>query len=408
MNRRIITFFLSFGLLIGSIDGYGQTTPPNIVGQDDNNRVITTAVPFLSITPDARAGGMGDAGVATSSDANSIHWNPAKLVFIDHNIGFALSYSPWLSKIINDMSLSYLSGYYKISQEQAIAVSLRYFDLGEIFFTDNSNVQQGRFNPKELALDATYSRKLTNNLSIGVTARYVHSNLTGNFTSSTIEAKPGNTASVDVAVFYMKEFQNSELSLGANISNIGAKLSYSNEANKDFIPINLRLGSAYKLYLDPYNSLTFALDFNKLMVPTPPVYARDADGVIIVDPETNQPIIERGKDPNRPLLSGMFGSFSDAPDGFSEEMQEIMIAAGAEYWYNNTFAARIGYFYENSNKGNRKYLSLGLGFRYNVFGIDFAYLVPQKQDHPLAETLRFSLIFNFQPSTGIEDSVTDG
>ena len=225
MNRRIITFFLSFGLLIGNVDGYGQTTPPNIVGQDDNNRVITTAVPFLSITPDARAGGMGDAGVATSSDANSIHWNPAKLVFIDHNIGFALSYSPWLSKIINDMSLSYLSGYYKISQEQAIAVSLRYFDLGEIFFTDNSNVQQGRFNPKELALDATYSRKLTNNLSIGVTARYVHSNLTGNFTSSTIEAKPGNTASVDVAVFYMKEFQNSELSLGANISNIGAKLS---------------------------------------------------------------------------------------------------------------------------------------------------------------------------------------
>jgi len=408
MTSKFLTFFLSITVLVAGTNVIAQTTPPNIVGQDDDNRVITTAVPFLSITPDARGGGMGDAGVATTPDANSVHWNPAKLAFIDYNVGFSLSYSPWLSRIINDMSLSYLSGYYKISQEQTVAMSLRYFDLGEIFFTDPNNVQQGRFNPKELAIDATYARKLTNNLSLGVTARFVHSNLTGNFSSSTIEAKPGNTASVDIAVYYVKEFQNSELSFGSNISNIGAKLSYSNEANKDFIPINLRIGSAYKLYLDPYNSLTFALDFNKLMVPTPPVYARDEDGVIIIDPDTNEPIIERGKDPNRPLLSGMFGSFTDAPDGFSEEMSEIMIAVGVEYWYNNTFAARVGYFYEDKSKGNRKYLSLGLGFRYNVFGIDFAYLVPQKQDHPLAETLRFSLLFNFQPSTGIENSVTDG
>lgn len=408
MNTRLLLVFV-LSALLGHVDKtVAQTSPPNIVGQDDNNRVITTAVPFIGITPDARAGGMGDVGVATSADANSVHWNPAKLVFIDHNIGFSLSYSPWLSKIINDMSLSYLSGYYKISQEQAVAMTLRYFDLGEIFFTDPNNVQQGRFNPREMAIDATYSRKLTENLSIGVTARFVHSNLTGNFTSSTIEAKPGNTAAVDIAVYYRKEFQNSELSFGSNISNIGAKLSYSNEANKDFIPINLRLGSSYKINLDPYNSLTFGLDLNKLLVPTPPVYARDANGVIIVDPETQQPIIERGKDPNRPLLSGMFGSFADAPDGFSEEMSEIMIAMGAEYWYNNTFAARIGYFYESKNKGNRKYLSLGLGFRYNVFGIDFAYLVPQRQDHPLAETLRFSLLFNFQPSSQIDDSVTDG
>ena len=408
MNLRIIVLFVISAALGFANDGIAQTSPPNIVGQDDNNRVITTAVPFLAITPDARAGGMGDAGAATSADANSVHWNPAKLVFIDYNVGFSLSYSPWLSKIINDMSLSYLSGYYKISQEQAVAMSLRYFDLGEIFFTDPNNVQQGRFNPKELALDATYSRKLSENLSLGVTARFVHSNLTGNFTSSTIEAKPGNTASVDIAVYYQKAFQNSELSFGGNISNIGAKLSYSNEANKDFIPINLRLGSAYKIHIDPYNNITFALDFNKLMVPTPPVYARDANGVIIVDPETQQPIIERGKDPNRPLLSGMFGSFADAPDGFPEEMNEIMIALGTEYWYNNTFAARIGYFYEHKTKGNRKYLSLGLGFRYNVFGIDFAYLVPQRQDHPLAETLRFSLLFNFQPASAIDESVTDG
>ena len=406
--KDFITYIFSalVVLLIPNITT-AQTTPPNIVGQNDDYRVITTAVPFLSITPDARAAGMGDAGVATQADANSVPWNPAKLVFIDHNIGFALSYSPWLSRIINDMSLSYLSGYYKISQEQAVAVSMRYFDLGEIFFTNQSNIQQGRFNPRELAIDATYSRKLTENLSVGITARYVHSNLTGNFSASTIEARPGNTAAADVSVYYQKQFKNNILAFGANISNIGAKLSYSNESNKDFIPINLRLGGSYKLYLDPYNSFTFALDFNKLMVPTPPVYARDDNGTIIVDPETNKPVILRGKDPNRPLLSGMFGSFADAPDGFPEEMQEIMIALGTEYWYNNTFSGRIGYFYENANKGNRKYFTFGVGFRYNVFGIDFAYLVPQRQDHPLAETLRFTLLFNFKPVSALDDSVQD-
>ncbi len=407
MKDYITYIFSALVVLFAPKFTEAQTTPPNIVGQNDDYRVITTAVPFLSITPDARAAGMGDAGVATQADANSVHWNPAKLVFIDHNIGFALSYSPWLSRIINDMSLSYLSGYYKISQEQAVAVSMRYFDLGEIFFTNQSNIQQGRFNPRELAIDATYSRKLTENLSVGITARYVHSNLTGNFSASTIEARPGNTAAADVSVYYQKQFKNNILALGANISNIGAKLSYSNESNKDFIPINLRLGGSYKLYLDPYNSFTFALDFNKLMVPTPPVYARDDNGAIIVDPETNKPVILRGKDPNRPLLSGMFGSFADAPDGFPEEMQEIMIALGTEYWYNNTFSGRIGYFYESANKGNRKYFTFGVGFRYNVFGIDFAYLVPQKQDNPLAETLRFTLLFNFKPVSARDDSVQD-
>ena len=406
MNSRAVTKIIIFVLCLGSYGLFGQTSPQTIVGQNNDRRVITTAVPFLSITPDARAGGMGDAGVATSADANSVHWNPAKLVFMEHNIGFAMSYSPWLSKIINDMSLSYLSGYYKISQEQAVAVSMRYFDLGEIFFTDDNNIQQGRFNPKELAIDASYSRKLTEQLALGVTARYVHSNLTGNFTSSTIEAKPGNTAAVDLSVYYVKEFQNSKLSFGGNISNIGAKLSYSNEANKDFIPINLRLGAAYTTYLDPYNSLTFALDFNKLLVPTPPVYATDSLNQPVYDASGNR-VIERGKDPNRPLLSGMFGSFADAPDGFSEEMQEIMIAVGMEYWYNKTFAARVGYFYENSNKGNRKYITMGVGFRYNVFGVDFAYLVPHEQNHPLAETLRFSLLFNFKPVATADESVTD-
>ena len=377
-----------------------------IVGQDTSQRVITTAVPFLSITPDSRSGAMGDAGVAISPDANSAYWNPSKLVFIDNKMGFALSYSPWLAKIINDMSLSYLSGYYKLTKEQAIAVSLRYFDLGEIFFTDDNNNPQGEFNPKEFAIDATYARMLSEKFSLGITIRYVNSNLTGHFQTSSVEAKPANTVAADVSAFYKTETKIGDLSFGGNISNIGAKVTYSNQDNKDFIPINLRLGSALKTEIDPYNSITFALDFNKLLVPTPPVYLMDANGVIQTDPDGN-PIIERGKDPNRNLLSGMFGSFSDAPDGFSEEMQEIMISFGTEYWYNELFAARLGYFYEHANKGNRQYFTMGVGFRYNVFGFDFAYLVPPQQEHPLAETLRFTLHFNFEQDSSIGDSVTD-
>lgn len=377
-----------------------------IVGQDTTRRVITTAVPFLSITPDSRSGGMGDAGVAISPDANSTHWNPAKLVFIDNKMGFSLSYSPWLAKIINDMSLSYLSGYYKITKEQAVAVSLRYFDLGEIFFTDDNNNPQGNFNPKEVAVDATYSRMLSNSFSLGITIRYVNSNLTGHFQTSSVEAKPANTVSADVSAYYKKDTKIGLLAFGGNISNIGAKVTYSNQENKDFIPINLRLGSALTTDLDPYNSITFAIDFNKLLVPTPPIYVVDDNGVIQKDADGNS-LIERGKDPNRNLLSGMFGSFSDAPDGFSEEMQEIMISLGAEYWYNQLFAARLGYFYENANKGNRKFFTLGVGFRYNVFGFDFAYLIPPQQEHPLAETLRFTLHFNFEDDSAFDPSVTD-
>ncbi len=378
-----------------------------IVGQDSSQRVITTAVPFLSITPDSRSGGMGDAGVAISPDANSAYWNPSKLAFIDSKMGFSLSYSPWLAKIINDMSLSYLSGYYKLSREQTIAVSLRYFDLGDIFFTDDNNNPQGDFNPKEFAIDATYARMLSEDFSLGITLRYVNSNLTGQFSTATIEAKPANTVAADVSAYYNKDIKIGNLAFGANISNIGAKVTYSNQENKDFIPVNLRLGSALKMDIDPYNTITFALDFNKLLVPSPPIYATDENGAYIIDPVTEKLVIERGKDPDRNLLSGMFGSFSDAPDGFSEEMAEIMISFGAEYWYNNLFAARAGYFYENQNKGNRQFFTLGVGFRYNVFGFDFAYLVPPQQEHPLAETLRFTLHFNFEEDSKVSNSVTD-
>ncbi|MCB0495121.1 MAG: type IX secretion system outer membrane channel protein PorV [Cyclobacteriaceae bacterium] len=375
-------------------------------GQDENRRVITTAVPFLNITPDSRSGGMGDVGVAISPDANSTHWNPSKLAFIDNKMGFSLSYSPWLAKIVNDMSLSYLSGYYKITREQAVAVSMRFFDLGQIYFKDDNNNPQGDFHPKEVALDATYSRMLTEDFSLGITLRYVNSNLTGHYQSSTTEAQPANTVAADISAYYKLDTKIGLLAFGGNISNIGAKVTYSNQDNKDFIPTNLRLGTALTTDIDPYNSITFSVDLNKLLVPSPPIYATDDDGEILYDSDNN-PIIEKGKDPNRNLLSGIFGSFTDAPDGFSEEMREIMISAGAEYWYNQIFAARLGYFYENQYKGNRQYFTLGVGFRYNVFGFDFAYLVPPQQEHPLAETLRFTLHFKFEDESAFDPSVTD-
>lgn len=377
-----------------------------ISGQDTTRRPITTAVPFLSIAPDARSGAMGDVGVATSADANSTHWNIAKLAFIENDIGFSLSYTPWLSKIINDMSLTYLSGYYKINREQSVAFSMNYFNLGDIQFTDEYGEDLQNYNPREFAFAGSYSRLLSDNMSLGVTLKYIKSNLTGNVFSATGESQPGQSLAADIGWYWNKDMgQLSNLALGATITNIGNKITYSNDEQRDFIPTTLRFGGAYKLGLDLNNSITFALDFNKLMVPTPPVYEVDENGNIVKDQEGN-PVIARGKDPNRPLLSGMFGSFTDAPDGASEEFKEIMIGTGIEYWYKDLFSVRGGYFWEHYDKGDRKYITMGVGLRYNVFGIDFAYLVPTTREHPLAETLRFTLLFNFNNKKG-QDTILD-
>ncbi|HEY9049745.1 MAG TPA: type IX secretion system outer membrane channel protein PorV [Ohtaekwangia sp.] len=380
--------------------GFSQVTNPDeLIGQDN---AITTAVPFLAITPDARHAGLGDAGVATSPDANSAYWNAGKLAFIDKKYGGTLSYTPWLGKIVNDMWVGYFSGFYKINREQAIAASIKYFDLGDITFNTGPNPGDviGEFNPREFALDFTYSRMLSENLSIGGTVRYIHSNLTGAFTQ--IDAKAASGAAVDLGVYYTKPIQsarNATLSIGANISNIGTKISYTDTQNKDFLPTNLRLGTAYTTELDPYNTLTFMVDFNKLLVPTPPIYDPNNPGVIIA-----------GKDDrNKSILSGMFGSFSDAPGGFKEEIKEIMTSVGVEYWYNKLFAARLGYFNEAKTKGNRKYMTIGTGFRKNRFGFDIAYLVPtNKREHPLAETIRFTLLLHIEETQQDKDeSVTD-
>lgn len=384
--------FLLLVFAVSAFQAYSQTggdpvaQPGELIGQQ---RAITTAVPFIGITPDARHAALGDAGVATSADANAAYWNAGKLVFITgQKYGGSFSYTPWLGKIVNDMWISSLAGFYKITREQAVGVSLKYFDLGEISFRGNANEPLGDFNPKEAAFDATYSRMLTDHFAIGLTGRYIFSNLTGAFTGP--DAQAGNSVAADVGIYYTKPLpggtRGSVLSLGAQISNIGAKISYTDNNNKDFLPTNLRFGGSYLTELDVYNTLTFVLDFNKLMVPSP----------------------GSGRD-DKSLLSGMFGSFSDAPGGAREEFQEFMISTGVEYWYRHTFAGRVGYFNEHVDKGNRKYLTLGVGFRKNNFGIDVAYIVPTNQrEHPLAETLRFTLLMHINTSQQEEDqSVTD-
>lgn len=381
--RIAIILFLSFFI---TISGFSQA---NLIGQDSTRKVITTAVPFLTITPDSRAAGMGDTGAATSPDANSAYWNSAKLAFIDKSYGVSGSYTPWLGKIINDMSIFYLTGFYKITREQAVAASMKYFDLGEIQFNNGPGVNDflGRFNPREFAFDVTYSRMLTEQFSLGGALRYIHSNLTGAFSSGGIDARPGNSVAVDIGVYYAKPLvaKNSTLSLGATITNIGAKISYSDANNKDFIPTNLRLGGAFKTELDAFNSLTFALDVNKLLVPSPTPGSQD-----------------------KSLLSGIFGSFTDASGGFAEEMREFTLSSGIEYWYNETFSGRLGYFLEAKDKGNRKYLTAGVGAKIQKFAFDVAYLVPtNKNENALAETIRFTIMLYFDNKGHSEESVTD-
>jgi hypothetical protein len=387
MNKlRILLLFCS---------GFACSLPllaqPNgtLVGQDSTNRIITTAVPFLTITPDSRAAAMGDAGVATSADANSAYWNSAKLVRIDNGFGGSASYTPWLGKIINDMYIFYLSGFYKINREQAVGISMKYFDLGEIQFNKGPNPQDllGRYNPREVAFDVTYSRLLTEDLSIGGSIRYIHSNLTGSGIAGTADSRPGNSLAVDLGIFYTKQLlsNSSVLSLGANLSNLGNKISYSDPENKDFIPANLRIGGAFKTDVDPYNSFTFALDFNKLMVPSPYPGSK-----------------------GQPFLSGTFASFTDARGGFKEELHEVTVSMGLEYWYSQIFAGRVGYFLEANDKGNRKYLTAGLGFRYNAFGFDMAYVVPtNKRELPTAEQIRVTLMIVLAKRASEDDSVTD-
>jgi hypothetical protein len=378
-----ISFMLIFLAWVAEASGQATTSGAN---------TITTAVPFLSITPDSRAGGMGDAGVATTPDVNAQHWNPAKYAFIESDMGVGVSYSPWLRALVNDINLAYLVGYKKLDDQQTVSASLRYFSLGDIIFTDIQGEYMGQQTPNEFAIDAAYTRLLSEYFSGSVAVRYIRSDLTGGQLINGVESHAGNSYAADVAFYYFNEFRAGRkdhiFSAGINISNIGAKISYTEGEVKDFIPTNLKLGAHYKTELDDYNTISFAFDINKLLVPTPPSDSINYDPDAVIFPG--------GINSDKSVVAGIFSSFGDAPGGLAEELQEISLSAGVEYWYNKQFAIRAGYFYEHQNKGNRKFLTAGAGLRLNVFALDFSYLLPTVRNHPLENTLRFTLSFDIE------------
>ena len=394
--KKILILFLSVTL---GFNSFSQDVDyDDILG--GNLNTITTAVPFLLISPDSKSGAMGDVGVATTPDASSMHWNPAKLAFTKDDIGISVSIVPWLRELVPDINLQYIGGYYKLNDNEAIGYELRYFSLGDITFTDGSGQVIGQYKPNEMAFGTAYSRKLSRDFSIAISARYIYSNLTGGQTAGGTETIAGQSIAADVSTYYTKPItiadKKSDISFGMNISNIGNKISYTETITRDFIPINLRLGTDVTSEIDDYNKMSFAIDFNKLLVPSPPIY--DADGNLIA-----------GKDPEVSVVSGMFQSFGDAPGEldetgnpvpgsiFKEEMREINISAGFEYWYANQFALRAGYFHEHDTKGGRKYLTFGSGVKYNVFALDFSYLISTSNiggTNPLANTMRFTLVFD--------------
>jgi hypothetical protein len=399
MNFTRKTISITLISLIGIVNSnFAQISSfrDSLLGQVNT---ITTAVPFLLISPDARAGGMGDNGVATSPDANSIHWNPAKLAFVEKNIGFSVSYTPWLRELVNDINLAYLSGYKKLGGDQTIALSLLYFSLGNIDFTDDAGNKTTQFNPSEWAVDVAYSRKLGEELSGGLALRYIYSNLTGNAQVAGAASHAGTSVAADISAYYRHEMdvskKKSMLTAGVDISNIGTKISYTETGVKDFIPTNFRLGADLKVDLDQYNSIAFGADINKLLVPTPPVYWKNNQGGDSI--ANGHRVVQFGKDPsNISVAQALFSSWSDAPAGFQEELKEFIYSLGMEYWYDKQFAIRAGYFHEAETKGNRQFFTIGAGLRYNVFGLDFAYLIPTVQRNPLANTLRFTLTFDFE------------
>jgi hypothetical protein len=390
-----------------SHQSYAQQTV-NLAELSGQLNTITTGVPFLMIAPDSKQGGMGEAGAATIADANSLHWNAAKLPFAKEDLGVSVSYTPWLRKLVPDISLSYLSFYKKIDDIQAFGASLRYFSLGDITFTDITGATTGTFNPNEFAVDGAYARKLSDEFSASVSARFIYSNLASGFGSGSEVSKAGITGAADVGLYYEKEIllgvSDATLAFGANISNIGAKIAYSASGQDNFLPTNMRLGSRLTVDLDQYNSLSVTIDANKLLVPSNPVYDKDTlTGRVIVNPDGTYKILA-GEDPySKSVVEGLFGSFSDAPGGAKEELREINYAAGVEYWYDKQFALRGGYFHEAQTKGGRQFFTLGTGLKYNVFNINFAYLIPfanraggLQQVSPLQNTLRFSLQFDLE------------
>jgi hypothetical protein len=375
--KRIV-FSLFAGVSLFSITKFSQAQTSTI-------NVVTSAVPFLRISPDARAGGMGDLGVATSPDVNSQFYNVAKYAFATQPTGLGLTYTPWLKDLgLNDVYLASLAGYYQLDETQAISGSLRYFSLGNIQFTDNLGNDLNSFRPREFAIDAGYSRKLSDNLSLGVALRYINSNLAGGQAVNGVSYKAGNAVAGDIGLYYNGEGEDgSGFSAGLALTNLGSKISYTSDATqKDFIPANFALGATYTMVNNEVNRLTFGVDIHKLMVPTPPALG---DSAGLVNYRT------------KGVVGSWFSSFGDAPGGGAEELKEFSLSAGTEFTYNDQFSVRAGYFYENPTKGNRQYFSLGAGIKYSSFGVNLSYLIPSGSGvnrNPLSNTIRFSLLFD--------------
>ncbi len=373
----LLTVILCFGLFLPEAKAQKTTSTTGA-------NVITTGVPFLTIAPDSRGGAMGDAGAATSPDVNSQHWNAAKYAFNESQMGVGLSYTPWLRNLVSDINLAYLVGYKRLDDGQTLSASLRYFSLGDITFMSEYGDPTGQQSPNEFAFDLGYALKLSDYFAGAVALRYIRSDLTGGQMVNGTYTHAGNAYAADISFYYQKEMRNnrkrSTFASGINISNVGSKISYTDGETKDFIPTNMKLGVSYKTEMDRYNTITLTFDANKLLVPTP---------------DTTKTDIVTGKNSNIGPIEGIFKSFTDAPGGMSEEFKEITFSAGAEYWYNKQFTIRAGYFYEDVTKGNRKYFTAGAGLKMNVFALDFSYLIPVAQNNPLANTLRFTLSFDF-------------
>jgi hypothetical protein len=365
----------------------------------ENNRVITTGVPFLLVSADARAAGMADQGVATATDAFSQQWNPAKYAFSTEKQGFSISYTPYLIELANDISLAQLTYFNKISDRSAFAGSLRYFSFGEIELreTGDPNEIYRNVSPNEFVIDGSYSLKLSEKFSMAVAGRFIHSNL--KVVTDNADASAASSFAIDVAGFYQSEEIaynefNGRWRAGFNIQNLGPKISYDNDdLSTNFLPANLKIGTGFDFIFDEYNKLGINLELNKLLVPTPK-FGIDLNGDGLVNPADRSIAIEDYRSIG--WVSGVFKSFGDAPDGFSEEIKEVTYSLGAEYLYQDSFAMRMGYFNENDLKGARKFFSLGAGFKYNVVKVDVSYLFSSsKVKNPLENTLRFSLTFNF-------------
>jgi hypothetical protein len=407
VSRKIIIFFFSFAFCAA---GFAQISSQALSGQTINP--ITTAVPFLLISPDSRQGAMGDCGAATDADINSIHWNGSKLAFAEKRFGFGFTVTPWLRLLVPDINLYYLAGYGKVDKKGNTTVggSLRYFSLGNIELTNATGVKTGDYKPNEWAADIAVSQKLSKVFSMGIAFRYINSSISRVYFNGS-QGNAASTVATDITMYYKSKLfsvgeKKASASAGLAFTNIGAKIKYSNDQN--FIPMNMRLGGGFKFHLDDFNTIGYYTDFNKLLVPTPPIYQYSTDPTTgqlsyVIDPATNEKVIAAGKNPNVPVAQGILQSFHDAPGGFKEELQEINISNGIEYWYNNVFAARAGYFYEPKTKGSRQFFTFGAGVKYSIITIDGSFLVPTVLNNPLQKTWRISITFDFDAAKKKDD-----